>query len=123
MELNKEHFRAYIFIETQRGRKPCEIYQQLQESHLDIPSQTTVYEWCKRLKDVRLSLEDEVRCGRPITSSTPENVKLLKDLDEQPRTSLRLLSEATGLSKDTIRHILTRDLGLWKFVPPGFLTT
>jgi transposase len=115
MDLQKEHFRAYIFLECQRGRKPSEIYQQLQETHVNIPSQPTVFKWCKRFREGRQSLNDDVRGGRPSTSSTPENVQILKGLiEEQPRTSLRDLSETTGLSKDTIRHILTDELGLRK---------
>jgi hypothetical protein len=38
MELEKEHFCTYIYIELQCGCKPSEIFKQLQETNLDIPS-------------------------------------------------------------------------------------
>lgn len=115
MDLQKEHFRAYIYLEMLRGRKPCEIYKQLQDTNLDVPSQTTVFEWYKRFKEGRQSLVDDPRCGRPTTSSTAENVQIIKAIvDEEPRTSLRAVSESTGLSKDTVRQIFTNQLELRK---------
>lgn len=115
MELKKEHFRAYIFIEMQRGRKPSEIHEQLQQTDLDVPSRRTIFEWFRRFKDGRSSLEDDARCGRPLTATTTENVQRLQELiKEQPRISLRALSDVTGLCKDAVREILTSHLGLRK---------
>ena len=108
MELKKKHFRAYIFIEMQQGRKPSEIYDQLMQINLEVPSRRTIFEWFRRFKEGRSSLEDDARCGRPLTATTPENMQHLRELvEEQPRTSLRALSDITGLCKDAIREILT----------------
>ena len=115
MELKKEHFRAYIFIEMQRGRKPSEIHDQLMQTNLEVPSSRTIFEWFRRFKEGRSSLEDDARCGRPLTATTPENMQHLHELvEEQPRTSLRALSDIIGLCKDAIREILTTHLGLRK---------
>ena len=35
MDLSNEHFRAYVFLELQRGRRSSEIYQQLLDTHVD----------------------------------------------------------------------------------------
>jgi transposase len=115
MELSKEHYRSYIYIELKRRRKPSEIYQQLQETDLNVPSQSTVFEWCRRFKEGRDSLNDDMRPGRPCSSSTPENVNIIQHLVQlEPRTSLRELAESTGMTKDVVRRILTMHLGLRK---------
>jgi hypothetical protein len=38
-------------------------------------SPTAVFEWHSRFKAGRVSVEDDERSGRPITSKTTENVK------------------------------------------------
>ena len=52
MDLSLEHYRAYVFLELQRNRKPSQIFAQLQVTGVvDIPSQSTVFLWCKRFKE------------------------------------------------------------------------
>ena len=76
MELNKEHFRAYAFIEQQRGRTATEVYEQLQETQMtDLPSRATVFLWCKDFTEgSRTSLCDQPKRGRPSTSTADENI-------------------------------------------------
>ena len=115
MALSKENYRAYIFIETKRGRKPSEIFAQLLETGLDIPSKTTVFEWCKRFSEGRKSFHDDYRVGRPVAAVTPANIAVIQEVVcNEPRTSLRALADHTGLSKDTVRLILTKELHLRK---------
>ena len=115
MALSKENYRAYIFIETKRGRKPSEIFAQLLETGLDIPSKTTVFEWCKRFSEGRESFHDDDRVGRPVDAMTPTNIAVIQEVVcNEPRTSLRALADQTGLSKDTVRLILTKELHLRK---------
>ena len=115
MQLNKEHYRAYIYIELQSGRKPSEIHQQLQQTDLNVPSQSVVFEWCKRFKEGRKSLEDDMRVGRPCSSTTPAQVDVIRDLvEEEPRQSIRILAESSGLTKDAVSTILHQHLGLRK---------
>ncbi len=42
MDLLKEDFCAYIFIELQRGRKPSQIYKQLQETNVNFISKNHI---------------------------------------------------------------------------------
>ncbi len=74
MELSKEHFRAFAFIESERGCTPIEIYEQLLEAHVkDPPSRATVFRWCKDFTDgTRTSLFDAPRPGRPVTATSED---------------------------------------------------
>ena len=50
MNLDKEHFRAYIFIEFRRGKSPSEIHEQLLEAELnESPSRATVIDGIRGL--------------------------------------------------------------------------
>lgn len=117
MELGKEHYRAYTFIELQRGRTPAEVYEQLQEAHIPgIPSRATVFRWCHDFTDgTRTSLHDQPKSGRPSTSMTEDNIRTIQQsIAADPRQSLRVLAEALGCGKDSVRKILTEQLGLKK---------
>ena len=100
MELTKEHYRAYIFIETKRGISPGQIFKQLQESGEDnYPSERTVERLSMAFKEGRISLEDSFRCGRPLVSVTEENVERIRNMiEENPKLSLRAMAEESGLS-------------------------
>ena len=55
------------------------------------------------------------KSGRPRTSRTSENCeKLAQLLNDNPRYSCRFLSEELGISKETVRDILTLDLKMRK---------
>ena len=92
-----------------------EVPLSLQETNLQVPSQSTVCDWCHRFREGRVSLEDDIRPGRPCTFSTPENVNVIQQIVlDQPRFSIRKLTELNGLSYDVVRRILTVELGLRK---------
>ena len=112
MELTKEHFRAYIFIEQRRGLSAGQITRQLQEAHCEnSPSESTVHRWCSKFREGRASLADDPRSGRPITVTTEEQIEAVKQrIEEQPKSSLRILLEDLDLSKGIVRRILTKHL-------------
>jgi hypothetical protein len=117
MELTSENLRAYVYLETKRGIPPTTIFQQLEETKISpLPSLRTVQEWSASFKNnTRISFADAPRTGRPPCATTNENIALIKNsIDEMPRQSLRSLSDDTGLSKDSIHRILTKELGLRK---------
>lgn len=94
-----------------------EIYQQLQESGLpNIPSYTTVWRWYTAFENnATTSLKDQPRKGRPKTATTSENIAIVqKTITDFPRQSTRSLADDTGLSRETVRRILTEELGLRK---------
>ncbi len=113
MELSKENYRAYIFIEFKRGLNANQIIRQIKEASLpNSPSESTIHRWHSAFQAGRNSLDDEQRVGRPCSSRTPENITVICDLiQNEPKQSLRRLSDETSLSKETVRKILIEDLG------------
>ncbi|UYV76479.1 hypothetical protein LAZ67_14000549 [Cordylochernes scorpioides] len=68
-----------------------------------------VFEWHSRFKAGRISIEDDLRQGRPKIQRTDENVQKITDLiKENPRTTLLELEQDTGISKTTIGRIVTK---------------
>lgn len=117
MELTLVNFRAYVYIELNRGQKPSEIFLQLQQAQVgSVPSKATVFRWCQEFSDgSRESLADRPRSGRPPSVYKEENVNIIAQLiAENPRQSLRQLSESVGCSKDSVRRIVEDHLGLRK---------
>ncbi|KAJ4444890.1 hypothetical protein ANN_06688 [Periplaneta americana] len=81
-----------------------------------------VYEWFKRFREGKETIEDEPRSGRPSTSRTPEMIEKVRQmLAQDRRLTLRLISEELDISKDTVHTIIRDDLGKRKicsrFVP------
>ena len=117
MEIQREHFKAYAFIEFRRGKSATEIIQQLKESRLEnVPADSTVFGWIKAMKDGSMtSLHDAPRPGRPSSSATTSNIGALEQLiTENPKQSTRNLAEQLSLNKETVRTILQRNLSLRK---------
>lgn len=57
-------------------KPPKESFKLLKEAFGDnCMSRTRVFEWYKRFLEGREEVEDEERCGRPVTSRNAENVK------------------------------------------------
>ena len=95
MDLNGEHFKAYVFIEMKRGKLPSEIIEQLKESGVDnVPGNSTIYPWVKQFKDgTRTSLIDARRSGHPCSTTTADNIQLIQRIiDEEPKQSVRCIS-------------------------------
>lgn len=116
MNLSKENFRSYIFIEFKRGQTATQIHQQLLSAGVEnVPSRTTVFEWWNRFNQGRMSMDDDERCGRPISVATEATLaKARKLIADEPHLSLRMLAMELDCSKDTVRNILTSNLGLRK---------
>ncbi|KAJ4447653.1 hypothetical protein ANN_09660 [Periplaneta americana] len=85
-------------------------------------SRKCVYEWFKRFREGKETIENEPRSGRPLTSRTPEMIEKLRQMLAQVRRlTLRLIAEELDISKDTVHTIVRDDLGKQKicsrFVP------
>ncbi|KAJ4440585.1 hypothetical protein ANN_08730 [Periplaneta americana] len=66
-------------------------------------SRKCVYEWFKRFREGKETIEDEPRSGRPSTSRTPEMIEKVRQmLAQDRRLTLRLIAEELDISKDTI---------------------
>jgi len=83
---------------------------------------TQTYEWRKRFKEGRTSVDDDPRSGRPSTSKTDENVAEVREvIRSNRRLTVREVAEEASISKTVCRETLTENLGLHrisaKFVP------
>lgn len=79
------------------------------------PCKTMIYNWHNFFKQGRHSIEDDPRPGRPVESTTVENVeKLEKNILEDARLKTRQLAEMIGVSATSILNILHDYLGMSK---------
>lgn len=78
-------------------------------------SEARVYEWHKRFREGREDVHDDKKTGRPLTSTTEENVEKIRVIVRQDRRmSIRLIAEQLNIDKETVRTILTERLGMRK---------
>ena len=76
---------------------------------------TQVFEWFKRFKNGREEIDDHPRPGRPCSSKTGANIeKVDKIIRENHRLSIRVVSEFTGIDKESVRQILYESINMNK---------
>ena len=80
------------------------------------------YEWFRRFKNGRMSVDDEESSGRPLTGTTTENaVKVRQAILEDRRRMIQDVCKIVGLSYGTCQRILSDELNMRriaaKFVP------
>lgn len=107
-----EEQRAYIKIETLRGKNPTEIHSALSDVCGELTvDRSTVSRWSNRFRGGRVNIHDDPRPGRPKTSTDERNVKRVADaLEQDRRATCEELSEVTGISPASVYRILTNDL-------------
>nr|CAH7735052.1 unnamed protein product [Callosobruchus chinensis] len=112
----KTEQRVVIKFLVKRGVSSAEIMKQLTNVYKDdCLKKTAVYEWAKRFREGRESVEDDSREGAPSTSRTAQNVDRLRvRVLGDRRVSLRMLEDELGINKETIRQMLHEDLGMRK---------
>nr|CAH7724637.1 unnamed protein product [Callosobruchus chinensis] len=110
----KTEQRVVIKFLVKRGVSSAEIMKQLTNMYKDdCLKKTAVYEWAKRFREDRESVEDDSREGAPSTSRTAQNVDRLRvRVLGDRRVSLRMLEDELGINKETIRQMLDEDLGM-----------
>lgn len=106
--------RACIKFCVANGFKCAETLKMLKKAFGDVcMSQPRVYEWFKRFKDGRTSLDHDEIPGRPTTSVTEENIESAKQIVLQNRSvPIREIAVLLGISYGSAEHILTDVLGL-----------
>ena len=85
-------------------------------------SRAQAFDWFRRFKDGRESVESDPRSGRPPTSRNVQRVEQVRQLVRSDRRlTVREMAEDVGISKSACHEILTDDLGMLrvsaKFVP------
>ena len=95
----------------------------LQEAfHENALKKTAVFDWHKRFREGRRSLEDDHRTGRPQTAATEENVNVISVLiQDDPRITVRDVAAILGISIRSSDLIMTENSGSVEFAVDGSL--
>ena len=82
----------------------------------DVPARATVFRWCRNFTDkTRTTIFDLPRSGRPSTSISAYNIRIIKELlKSSPKQSLRTLAGEINCGNDSVRKILVEELQLRK---------
>ena len=85
-------------------------------------SHARTFEWFKRFKDGRESVENDKYSGRPSTCSTPEMIaEVLEVIIEDRRQTIHDVCNRVGLSYGSCQHIVADELSVRriaaKYVP------
>lgn len=79
------------------------------------PSKTMVCKWAREFKHGRTSIEDDPRSGCPKSATTLEIIQKVHDMVmNDRRVKVREVSEAIGISKERVGHILHEELKMKK---------
>ena len=71
-----------------------------------------MYRWYARFQDGREDVKDDARSCRSSTARTDENVESVRRLlTEDCRTTLQMIADRLNIGKETVRRIVTEDLG------------
>lgn len=114
--ISSEEQRAYIKIETLRGKSASEIHSALQEvcgSHCLHFS--NIFRWVQRFNQGTTSTNDEHRSGRPATVTDGYYVDKVKEcVDNARRMTCEEIASEVGVSHSSVYRILTERLGMKK---------
>jgi hypothetical protein len=96
------------------GKTAEETHKMLKEAFGDNALRLTqTHKWIKRLKNGRMSLDDDERSGRPSTGTTTENVaKVREAILENQRRTIHDICDIVKLSYETCQRILTDELNM-----------
>ena len=109
--------RINIKLCVKLGKSASETLELLREAYgAAAMKKTSVFEWHKRFKKGRDDVKDDERPGRPRTRRTDENVEKVRKLvcTDAP-LSLRMMARKLNLHIETVKEILTADLGVRNF--------
>lgn len=123
MELNREQIRAIIYYEWIDAKDASVIHGRItQRLGENAVAKATITYWMREFRRGRRSFEDEPRSGRPTTSTTDENVDIVRQLlQANRRITYDELERETKISRGSLQTILNDKLGVQKkmccFVP------
>ena len=114
--MEKFRFRAVIDYLQKKGLAPKAIHEDLVKTYGEnAPSYSMTKKWAAEFKRGRESLEDDYRCGRPVSVVTQENItKVLDIVMTDRRVTTRHIASTLGISQTTAYNILTNDLKMTK---------
>jgi len=109
------------------GKNGPENHQMLQQVYGECAvKERTVFKWVRRFREGREDPKDDVRSGRPSTSSGNENIDRVRSLMlSDCQLTVRMIAEELGLGKSSVHMILTEHLDMKKVctkIVPKLLT-
>lgn len=114
--ISSEEQRAYIKIESLRGKSASDIHSALKEvcgSHCLHFS--NIFRWMQRFKQGEISIQDEPRSGRPAAAMDDYYVDKVKEcVDKDRRMTCEEIASEVGVSHSSVYRILTERLGMKK---------
>ena len=114
--MEKTEIRAVIKYLHLKGMTASEIHDDMLRTLAEsAPSYATVTCWIREFKHGRDSVEDDPRSGRPLTTTTKDNLDLaLQMVMQDHRISCHQIAERLGISIERADKILTKELGFSK---------
>jgi transposase len=78
-------------------------------------SKSSVFKWHKRFREGTEDVNDDERQGAPIMKQMDENVAEIREfVPYDRRLTCRVIADEFVMSKETVRKIFVRDLGMRK---------
>jgi len=115
--------RACIKFCFKLGKTATECYEILKTAFGEQAiGRSQTFQWFSWFKAGRISFDDDVRSGRPVSSSTPEMIERVRQIIcEDHHRTIDEVSMLVGISHGTCHKILTEDLKMQrvasKFAP------
>ena len=113
---SKEEIRSVIKFCALSGQTPADTLNQMTKVYGDNSvCRTLVFDWHKRFREGRTSIEDNERSRRPVSKHSEQAVEEVRALlKEDRRYTLKHLALATGFSVWKMHQIVHEDLGMRK---------
>jgi hypothetical protein len=80
----------------------------------DAMSRAQAFRWHKMFSEGRTLVEDEQHSGRPSATRTGDNTAWIRELQSDWRLTAKMIAEEKNMNWETIRLILTEELGIRK---------
>ena len=116
MENQKFEYRSVIKFLVLQEQSPSNIWKCMIVVYGDhAPSCTAVFECARRFKDGQLNIEDNPRCGRPITATDDQIVQSVEGLIiKDRRITIQQIAYAVGVSTYTVHGSIHDQLHMIK---------
>ena len=97
-----------MYYDYRHGKSIQECFQSLKHCFGDqSPSKATVFRWFRQFMSGARTLEDDGRCGRMLTTVTPENVSRVESLiKKDPKMAYTEIQDIMKISSESLTRIL-----------------
>lgn len=116
MNYPQSEIRTYVKFRTLLNVKAVIIHQELQEiCGAMVPHYNTIQSWAKRFREGRLSVDDDERSGRPLSSTTDVLIETVRQIvTSDPHATIEEISDEVHISVGSVHSILKDNLGMTK---------